>query len=47
MYILATRHEGQMQTERASGCVAKTIDRLSDGVVVGTKIDFEISIFWV
>ena len=31
-----TRHEAQMQTERDSPCVEKNVDRLSDGVVVGT-----------
>ena len=34
-----TRHEAQMQTERDRPCVAKKIDRLSDGVVVGTQIE--------
>ena len=28
-----------MQTERDSKCVAKNVDRLSDGVVVGTQIE--------
>ena len=35
----ATRHEAQMQTERDRPCVAKKMDRLSDGVVGGTQIE--------
>ena len=34
-----TRHEAQMQTKRDRPCVAKKIDRLSDGVDVGTQVE--------
>ena len=34
-----TRHEARMQTERDSPGVAKNVDRLSDGVVVGNQIE--------
>ena len=39
LYILVTSHEAQMQTERASTCVAKIVDRLSVEVIAGFQIE--------
>ena len=39
IYILDTSHEAQMQTERVSARVAKIVDMLSVGAVVGFQIE--------